>query len=146
MPGLSGFRFPILTPSDVAKASQDAPPADGDFEVIGGVQEKGLEMTATEIDITNNSSSENREILDGHGVKSHQITFSGILQNADLHKALENNFLNQKLRWFRIIQTDNGNRKYTSKYKITSFSTTGTHDGAITFNATLMSSGALTIA
>ena len=146
MPGLSGFTFTILTPTDSAKASQSAVPADGDFTVIGGVQEKGFELTAQEIDITSGSSNENRELLDGHGTKSHQVTFSGVVQNDATFKALEVNFLNQKLRWFRLIQADNANRKYTSKYKITSLSNTAPHDGAITFNATLTSSGPLTIA
>ena len=74
-------------------------------------------MTAQEIDITSGSSNENRELLDGHGTKSHQVTFSGVVQNDATFKALEVNFLNQKLRWFRLIQADNANRKYTSKYK-----------------------------
>ena len=145
MPGLSGFRFPIYTPTNATKANQAAVPADGDFTLIGGVQEKGLELSAPEIDITNQSSNENREILGGHGIKSNNVNFSGILQNSDLYKALETNFLNQKLRWFRIIQTDNANRKYTSLYKITALSFNGSHDGAITFSCSLSSSGELTI-
>ena len=146
MPGLSGYRFPIQTPSDSVKAAQDAIPDDADFETIGGVQNKGLEITAAEIDITSDSSGENREILDGHGIRSHNLTVDGIVQNSVLFKALETNALNQKLRWFRVVQTDNAARKYTSKYKITSFQSTGAHDGAIQFTATLTSSGPLTIA
>ena len=146
MPGLSGFTYTVLTPTDSAKASQSAIPDDADFTVIGGSQEKSLELTAQDIDITNQSSDENRELLDGHGTKSHQVTFSGILQDDAVFKALEVNWANQKLRWFRLIQADNSNRKYTSKYKITSFSNSAPHDGATTFNATLTSSGPLTIA
>ena len=146
MASLSGFTFKCYTPSDAVKAIQDTPPADGDYVVIGGLQEKGLERTASEIEITSDSSGENRELLDGHGVRSGQITLSGFVQDTDLFKSLESTFLAQKLRWFRLIQPDNANRKYTGKFKITSLSNTGSHDNAITFSATLMSSGAITTA
>lgn len=149
MPALSGYRYPIYTPSDDVKAVQAAVPDDADFEKIGGCQEKTFERTATEIEITSDSSGENRELLDGHGIRSAQITFNGFTRDSALHKSLETNWASQKLRWFRLVEQDNANgagRTHTGKFKITSFSNTGTQDGAITFNITLMSSGPITTA
>ena len=145
MPALSGFTYKVYTPSDAVKAVQSTVPGDSDFVVIGGLQEKGLEFTATDIEITNDSSGENRELLDGHGIRSYTVTLNGFVQNSALHKALEVNSMNQKLRWFRMIQPDNANRKYTGKFKISSLTNTGSFDNAITFSATLTSSGPLTI-
>ena len=144
--GLSGFTMVLQTPSNAAVAVQEAAPADGDFTTVGGLQSKTMDFAASEIDITADDTNENRTLLDGHGIKSLDFSADGFLKNNQIYKDLEASWASQSLRWFRIIQPDNGNRTYTAKFKITSIQHTGTHDGAVGFSATLMSSGAVTIA
>lgn len=146
MAGLSGFKTLLQTPTDETKAAQATAPAAADFSTIGGFQSVDSDGSASEIDVTNQSSGEYREILDGRGVRSLDINCSGVLQNTAIAKALEANQFSQKLRWFRIVQEDDSNRTKTAKFKITSFSKSSAHDGSVNFSMSLMSSGPVTIA
>lgn len=145
MPSLSGFQLLLKTPTDGAMAIQENAPQDSDFATIGGMQSTSFDLAATEIEVTNQSSNENREILDGRGVRSLSITGSGQLQNSQIAKDLEANVLSNRLRWFQVEQQDNSNRKYTAKFKLSSYNFSGNHDGSVDFSLTLMSSGAVTI-
>ena len=146
MASRAGQKFLLQTPSDEAKAVQDAAPSDGDFTTVAGMQTVTGDLTATEIDVTNQSSGENRELLDAHGIRAFTISGTGIMQDSAMQKALETTYANQKLRWFRIKQDDvtTGVITRVAKFKISSFNITGVYDNAITFNMTLMSSGAVT--
>lgn len=143
---LSGFNGKLQTPTDAVIAVQTAAPASNDFATIGGLSNFSAELSATEIDITNQSSNESKEILDGRGVKALSLTFTGQATDAQLAKDIETNVLSQKLRWFRLLQSDNLNRTYTGKFKITNFSLSGSHDGSVEVNFSLMSSGVVTVA
>ena len=146
MAALSGFRLLLKTPTDATIAIQTAQPANSDFSTIGGMQSTNVDWSASEIDVTTQSSDENRELLDGRGIKSLNFAASGQLQDSQIAKDLEANFLTQRLRWFQVEQEDNTNRRYTVKFKLTSYSFSGNHDGSVDFNLTLMSSGAISIA
>ena len=62
--------------------------------------------TADGIEITNKSSGENRELLNGRGVIGLEVTGEGIAQNSVIHKDLQQTFLRQKLRWFSVERED----------------------------------------
>ena len=149
MPSLSGFSLIIKTPSDAAIAKQTAKPADPDFSQWGGFTAKSLSLNATEIEVTNDLSSENRELLDGHGIRSFDININGFVQDEATFKNIEQSCLDQDLRWFQLDSQDNASgvgRRYTSKFKITSISYDGEVSGSVNCSMTLMSSGAITIA
>ncbi len=143
--GTGGFNLKVQTPTDDVKANQAAAPVAGDFSDLGSVRSVSLESTAQEIDITTQSSNENREILDERGTKSWNVSVSGVVSSADLFKSLELNVLNNKLRWFRLVQSDNANRTYLAKFKISNISIEGANDSEVTFSMSLMSSGPRTI-
>ena len=146
MPPLAGFKTWLQTPTDENLASQEASPLANQFETIGGFQTIDPSYTATEIDATNQSSNENRELLNERGIRSSNISGSGVLQNSAIAKALELNWISQKLRWFQVVQQDNNNRTYKSRFKITNFSHSSAHDGTVNFTIELMSSGPISIA
>ena len=143
---LGGFKTWLQTPTDEAIASQDAAPATGDFSTVGGFQNIDFNLTASEIDVTNQSSDENKEILNERGVRAGSISGSGILQDSAIAKAIEANVLSQKLRWLRIVQDDTASdRTYSGRWKITDYSFSAPHDGPVTFSFTLSSSGEVSV-
>ena len=143
MGGLAGFQFLLKTPTDNAIAKGENLPNDSDFQTIGGFVANSSELTATEIDITNKSSNQNKELLDGHGIVSQTLSGNGILQRSKPHVDLEVNLFEQELRWFQLTRSDG--RSFTGVYKVTSFQVEGANDQAVTFSITLMSSGTLYI-
>lgn len=139
----SGNTFILKTPSDSSIKIQDAVPADSDFDTIAGFQSNSLDFAQSIIDVTNKSSSENMQILADHGIKSLTISGSGFLQDESLSRDIEDSVLNQELRWFQAERDDG--RKFTAKFKISSYTNEGSYDGAINFSVTLNSSGAITV-
>ena len=146
MAGRSGFKLLLQAVSDDAKSTQDAVPADGDFGSVAGLQAKSLNINSAEIDITSGSTDEWRTLLEGRGVRSFDVSGNGVLDDGALAKKLEARSVDNSITWFRIKSDELPNRSYTGKFKISSFNITGEHDGAILFDMSLMSSGALTIA
>ena len=146
MASLSGFKLLLRTPLDDAKSKQAAIPADGDFTDIAGLRAKSLTINSAEIDITSGSSNEWREILPDRGIRSFDISGSGVMDDGALAKKIESRSIDNSITWFRLVQSDSGNRAYTGKFKITSFSFTGNYDGSVDFEMSLMSSGQLTVA
>ena len=146
MGALSGFKTKLQTPTDEAKASQEAAPAAGDFATVGGFQQIDGDHSASEIDVTNQSSNESRELLNERGIRSMDLSGSGVLLDSAIAKALEANLYSQKLRWVRILQEDDGGRTRAARCKITNFTHASAHDGSVTFTITLMSSGPVTLA
>ena len=143
MGGLAGYNYRLQTPTDASISNQDGKPQVSDYEDLGNVTSNSIELTATEIDITSQSSNQNKELLDGFGIKSASISSSGLKSDQQLHNDLEENFGTQRLRWFRLIQRDSG-RVYEGKFKITSLQVEGANDQAVTFSLSLMSSGEVT--
>ena len=140
--GVAGVTFLLETPSDDAKANLvTTAPQDADFSKVGGIQTNSFDFSATEIEVTDKDSNENRELLNARGIKSFNISGSGFLDSSAVHKALESNKVSQKLRWFRLKSDV---RTYVGLFKITSLSVEGAHDGALGFSLSLSSSGAIT--
>lgn len=142
---LSGFQLQIQTPTDESVASGSSAPATNAFSVIGAIQSNSIEIAASEIDITTQSSNENREILNDRGIKNLNINVTGLATDSSLHKALELNVFSNKLRWFRLVKVDDSSRTYLSRFKISNLSQEGAHDGAVSLSFSLMSSGAVVI-
>ena len=140
---LSGFKFVLQTVSDDAKASQDNAPAPADFTTVGGIQTKQFALNGQEVDVTSGDSNEWRELLDGRGLRSVDASGSGIVQDDALSKKIEQRSFDNKITWFRLMRGDG--RVFTGKFKST-FNHTGPHDGPLTFELTLMSSGPVTVA
>jgi len=140
---LSGFLFKLKTPLGNKASQSSMPSLEDDFQDYGGVRGNSFSLSADGIDITNKSSGKNRTLLDGHGTLAMEMSGDGFTENEVLHKEIQQNVLSQALRWF-LIERDDG-RTFIGKFKITSYQESGSHDGAVTFNISLMSSGTLYI-
>lgn len=142
---LSGHLLVLKTPTG-GMATQAAQPSNSDFDNYTGFQSNNLDFSATVIDVTNKSTSENMTILDSRGIKSFTVSGSGFIEDEALHKEIEANMLSQTLRWFQIERSDGSGRTYTAKWKISAYSFDGSYDGAVNFSITLNSSGAVVVA
>ena len=143
MPALSGFLYKLKTPNTQSVAEQATIPAISAFSDITGIQNTSLSGSASEVEITNKSSGENRELLNKRGVLSLDVSFDGIAQDSQLHKDLQSTFLRQQLRWFSVEREDG--RRFIARFKITSYNTSASHDSAQTFDVSLLSSGVVYI-
>lgn len=117
----------------------------GTFEILGGLQAKTFTVNAEEIDVTNHDSDQWKELLDGKGVRSMTISGNGVSKDAAILNKMEDNCINQTLTDFQIIDDTANGRTFEAKYKITSFERGGEHNGAMTWSASLSSSGALIV-
>ena len=116
MASLSGFKFLLKTPTNEVVAKQNNIPNLNTFSTIGGFQSNALDFSATEIDVTNKSSGENRELLNRQGILSISASGSGILQDEAIAKAIEVNVEEQDLRWFALEREDG--RTFIARFKL----------------------------
>ncbi len=105
---------------------------------ILGVSTKGLTCNSEPVDITNDASSGTTELLAIAGAKSFEYPISGILQNLELF----NTFFTSASQMFEIIITFPDGSTVTFDGFMTNISETGESNGAVTFDATFISSGA----
>ena len=144
MASLSGFQAQFKTPADKAIAIQSGAPSNADFSQVGSVRTVSRNFAAAAIDITTQSSSENRELLDGRGIKTFDVSVGGVADDAQIYKDLLADLLANNLRWFQIDQVD-ASVKYTFKGKIVSLNQDASHDDAVAFTLEVQSSGSVTI-
>lgn len=144
MAKLSGYSFLVQSPLTEAVANGLVnTPLDSDFQDLGSSRSDSADFSATTIDATTKGDSQNMTLLNERGVKSTSISMEGVLEDIDIAKNLELNWANQKLRWFRLKREDGVT--FTGKFKIESYSLSGSHDGSLDFSMTLASSGEVVI-
>ena len=136
---IGGVKLLLQSPTDEAIASGVNAPQDTDYSTLGGFQSNNFDAAVTIIEVTDKGSSENREILNERGIKTVTIGGEGFLEDTAIARALETNFFNQKLRWFRLVRDDG--TKISGQFKLATYSFAGSHDGAVTMTISLESSG-----
>lgn len=109
---------------------------------IADCRTHSLRVNNEPVDITNKSSSNYRTLLEGAGVKSVTISFSGIVSNDSGFETFQGyawaNSINAHAMGWADGDTLEGS------FQVTSFEITGEHNGEQAFSATLESSGAYT--
>jgi TP901-1 family phage major tail protein len=116
----------------------------GTYTLLGGLRSTGFTRNAEEIDVTNQGSNQERELLDGAGIKTREISGSGVFTNSTTLTYVEDRHESQALTRFRVADVDSG-RQYTSLFKITSVERTGDYNNEQGYSISLSSSGALTV-
>lgn len=113
------------------------------FEVVAGAREDSMTLENGEIDITNKDSGARRTLLDG-GTQQINLTCSGVYVEGGMttsddlfNKARDGTITNYQ------VEYENG-EKISGAFQVASYARTGAHDGAVTFEAELHSSGTYT--
>lgn len=116
----------------------------GSYLTLGGLRSTTMTINKESIDVTSIDSGEWRELLDQAGIRSMDISGSGVWEagsNTDLVRA---NCMTGTLTNFQIIDED-GNT-YTGSFHINSFERTGEYNGTDAWSVSLASAGEITYA
>lgn len=114
----------------------------GVFVTLAGLRATRLTFNAGSIDVTSTESAGGwRELLGGGGVKSAQVSGSGIFRDADTDARARQLFFDGEVPSFQVIIPDFG--IVEGPFQITSLEYGGSHDGEATYEIALASAGEL---
>ena len=111
-----------------------------DGTAIAGVQEKGITLNGEPIDISADDSAGWRVLLDEAGERSVNISISGVIKGNVLRKA----FFDEAIVEAVVITYAADGGSFTGDFNLASYSETGNYKEAVTFEAELQSTGAVT--
>lgn len=116
---------------------------DPSFTTVAGLRTRSLALNAETVDITNaDSISQWRELLDGAGIRSANISGAGVFKDDAADEKIRLSFFNGSLPDWQIILPDFGTIQ--GPFQITSLDYAGEHNGEITYELALQSAGVLT--
>ncbi|MEL7215661.1 MAG: phage major tail protein, TP901-1 family [Pseudomonadota bacterium] len=115
----------------------------GGFETIAGLRATRIAFNAETVDVTTLESQGGwRELLAGAGVKTAQISGSGVFRDASTDERARALFFAGEIPSFQVVIPDFG--VVEGKFQITSLEYAGEFDGEATYELAMASAGALT--
>lgn len=115
---------------------------DGTFVSAAGLRATRISFNAAPIDVTTIESADRwRELLDGAGLKTAEISGSGVFKDAAIDASIRILFFGGALRAWRVVIPDFG--EVAGPFQISGLEYAGTHDGEATYELSLISAGAL---
>jgi len=116
---------------------------DGQFQTIAGLRATRVSFNAETVDVTSLESQGGwRELLSGAGVKSANISGSGIFRDAATDERARSLFFDGLTPDFQVIIPDFG--VVEGPFQVTALDYAGTHNGEATYEMALASAGQLT--
>lgn len=113
------------------------------FSTLAGLRATRLSFNAGSVDVTSLDSAGGwRELLAGGGVKTAQVSGSGIFRDADTDARARQVFFDGEVPAYQIVIPDFG--VIEGPFQITSLEYGGNHDGEATYEIALASAGELT--
>jgi TP901-1 family phage major tail protein len=113
------------------------------FVTAAGVRATDITINGNPVDITNKDSDGWRELLPDSGVKQVDITFSGVMNDSDQLKAVQDAALAGGAILPMELTSGSGDY-FTGEFSVATFKRSGQHSGEETFEATINSHGAVT--
>lgn len=117
---------------------------DWNATTLVGVRSRGVTMNNEMVDVTTDDDSGWRTLLATPGVKSIEVTISGITSDEVLLAEFFNASTSGEILKADLPSSLAVPGNYSGTYHLSSFEHNGEHDGAVEFSATFMSSGAVT--
>ncbi len=115
------------------------------FATVAGLRSTTLAFNAQTVDVTNADSVDMwRELLAGAGVKSAQVSGSGVFKDAASDAAIRAAFFGQTLGNWQIVIPSFGT--VSGPFQITALHYDGPYDGELKLSLTLASAGAMSFA
>ncbi len=113
------------------------------FATVAGLRATTLAFNAQAVDATNaDSAGQWRELIASAGVKSAQISGSGVFKDAASDETIRAAFFNQTAANWQVVIPDFGTVQ--GPFQITALQYDGPYDGELKLSLTLASAGALT--
>lgn len=115
------------------------------FKSTGGLRSKSLSFSAEGVDITNEESDEWKVMLDKAGMRSLEISGSGVYNNYPVFQTLVDRFLANELTCLMFVEVKTG-KLYEGCFKLTSLEISGDYDAESNYSIAASSSGPVNIA
>ncbi|MEO9575998.1 MAG: phage major tail protein, TP901-1 family [Tateyamaria sp.] len=116
--------------------------SDGQFETIAGLRATRVSFNAETVDVTSLESQGGwRELLSGAGVRSANISGSGVFKDESTDERARQIFFDGETPDFQIIIPDFG--IVEGPFQVTALEYSGSHNGEATYEVSLASAGAL---
>lgn len=114
------------------------------YTTIAAARENSLTVNGTEVDVTTMDSAGVRTLLAAAGVVSYEASISGIFTDAAGHSSLQTA---AAARTFLNLRLENAANSITvsGAFQVTSYTLSGSEGDAMTFSASLISAGVVTI-
>ncbi|WP_375258395.1 phage major tail protein, TP901-1 family [Citreimonas sp.] len=114
----------------------------GQFETMAGLRATRVSFNAEQVDVTTLESQGGwRELLSGAGVKSANISGSGVFKDAGTDERARQIFFDGETPNFQVIIPDFGTVQ--GPFQVTAIEYAGSHNGEATYEVALASAGAL---
>lgn len=123
----------------IADATETALSADL-FQALGGIRSKSIALAAEGIDITNEESDEWKVFLDKAGMRSLEISGSGVYTNSAVLSSLQTKMLANELTCLMFLEFKTG-KLIEGCFKLTSLEYSGDHDAESSMSISASSSG-----
>ena len=115
---------------------------DGQFETIAGLRATRISFNAESVDVTSLESQGGwRELLSGAGVRSANISGSGVFRDAGTDERARQLFFDGITPDFQVVIPDFG--IIEGPFQVPSLDYAGTHNGEATYELALASAGML---
>ena len=116
--------------------------SDGQFETIAGLRATRVSFNAETVDVTSLESQGGwRELLSGAGVRSANISGSGVFKDEDTDERARQIFFDGETPNFQIIVPEFG--IIEGPFQVSALEYSGNHNGEATYELSLASAGAL---
>ncbi len=115
---------------------------DGLFETVAGLRATRVSFNAESVDVTSLESTGGwRELLGGAGVKSANISGSGVFKDANTDERARQIFFDGETPNFQVVIPDFG--VVEGAFQVTSLEFAGSYNGEATYELSLASAGLL---
>lgn len=112
------------------------------FETVAGLRAKQVAFNSQSVDITNSDSVGRwRELLAAAGTMQASFSGSGVFKDASTDSIVKDRFFSGEIPDWQVIIPDFG--IVEGAFQISALEYSGQHDGEVTFDMTLQSSGPL---
>ena len=112
---------------------------------IAGMRTTSMNLNGEEVDVTTkDSTSQWRELLAGAGVVTMSISAAGVFQDNSNLATVRGYVSARSLNSF-VLQFESGDT-FTGSFQVTTMEFAGEHNGELTYNISLESSGVITFA
>jgi len=121
------------------------PNRSGSYETLAGLRSTRLAFNAETVDVTNRESEGRwRELLEGAGVRSASLSGAGLFRDQAADETIRSLFFDGAAVPWQVVVPDFGTIE--GPFQIAALEFAGEHDGAVLYDISLASAGALSFA
>ncbi len=114
----------------------------GTFATVAGLRSTRVALNAQTVDITTRESAGRwRELLSGAGIRSAALSGAGLFTDAAADAAIRALFFDTEIARWQVVLPDFGTLE--GPFQLTALEFSGEHDGAMAYDISLASAGAL---